>query len=109
MPVSVAWAALCGPRRWAPWAWPQLAFKGSQVTGEPMHAAGYRVPQILGGDRLLVLGAMACCVMFALLVFALWALGAAAVVWAHVWTRRFYPARSGLYSTAPHFPASWRR
>ena len=101
------------------------------MTGEPMHAAGYRVPQILGGDRLLVLGAMACCVMFALLVFALWALAAAAVVWfvvvlccqkmakadplmrqvvwAHVWTRRFYPARSGLYSTAPHFPTSWRR
>jgi type IV secretory pathway TrbD component len=100
------------------------------MNAEPMHAAGYRQPQVLGGDRLLVLSAMACCVMFSLLVFALWAVAVASVVWfvvvvacqkmakadplmrqivwTHIWTQRYYPARSGLHSDAPVFPKGWR-
>ncbi len=94
-----------------------------------MHAAGYRTPQVLGADRDLVIGAMAIAVMFALLAWAVWAMfvslafwiGAVIVLqrmakadplmrvilWRHIWYRRFYPAKSGLYSNAPEIPGRW--
>jgi type IV secretory pathway TrbD component len=100
------------------------------VITEPIHAVGYRQPQLLGGDRLLVLTALGCCLMFALLVFAWWSTVVASVVWLvvvaackrlakadplmrqivwqHLWTRSYYPARSGLHSAAPEFSKNWR-
>src|SRR5215831_10069392 len=97
--------------------------------GEPMSMAGYRTPQLLGGDKWLVLVTLFACLGFGVLSFltmAKWTLVLPLVVWflllrvyqrmakvdpllrqvayRHIWMRRYYPARSGIGAGPVSFP-----
>jgi type IV secretory pathway TrbD component len=102
--------------------------------GEPIASAGYKQPQLFGGDKRLVLWLISICGMGALIsvvalesmaafiTFALvWFLcltglqkmGKAdpfmrQIAWRHFWQRRYYPARPGVYAESISFPREWR-